>query len=654
MRARSILNVAAFLVLAIVWTRPLVFHLSSRIPHDPGDPVFNTWLLWWNAHAVPFSSRWWNAPVFYPMPGSIALSEHLAGLGIITTPVQLAGGSAVLAYNAAFLLSFALSGFFMFVLARELLSSSDADPFTVRAGALCAALAYGFGPYRAGQLAHIQVLTSQWMPLALLAMHRYIRTSRPGWLVVFAFAWMIQALSNGYYLMFFPVLLLLWLLWFMDWKHPRRTIALAITWVAASLPLVPMLMKYSAIQRTLGVARTPGEMALFSAKPASFLHAPEMLAFWRTSSESATTEDFLFPGLTIVVLLAAGAIAGVLRVRKDRQLARHSPFVFYLGAALLMWALACGPGDWWRPYTVLTWLPGFDALRVPARFAMLGSLCASVAGGLAFARVSMRAPRARIVIASVVVAGLCVDGWLRAMPLATPPGRVVLPEVRDAVALELPADQGDVDVGAMYRQTQHRLPLVNGYSGHTPPHYRILGMAIHRGDPSAILGIARGHALVISVNDARDPDGTLRRLVEGLPGIRAIGGSSGGAMFILPPPAVRRTAPAGEPWPAKISSTDGAVELDLGESRTVRTIGFPLRWHYAEIATRLTVDASNDGTNWSRVWDDWTGAPVIDAALLDPVLVPVRLTLPDVRSRYLRVGPAPRWMQHDITAYSPR
>ena len=29
----------------------------SRIPHDPGDPVLNIWILWWNAQAMPFTAR---------------------------------------------------------------------------------------------------------------------------------------------------------------------------------------------------------------------------------------------------------------------------------------------------------------------------------------------------------------------------------------------------------------------------------------------------------------------------------------------------------------------------------------------------------------------------------------------------------------------
>jgi hypothetical protein len=34
--------------------------------------------------------------------------------------------------------------------------------------------------------------------------------------------------------------------------------------------------------------------------------------------------------------------------------------------------------------------------------------------------------------------------------------------------------------------------------------------------------------------------------------------------------------------------------------------------------------------------------------------VPVRLTLPDVPARYIRVHPAPRWLEREIAAYAPR
>ena len=110
MNRRSAWALLLFCALSVVWTRPLGLHPASRIPNDPGDPVLNTYLLGWNATTPPFTGGWWDPPFFFPMRGALALSEHLAGLTIISSPVQLLGGSPVLAYNICFLASFALSG----------------------------------------------------------------------------------------------------------------------------------------------------------------------------------------------------------------------------------------------------------------------------------------------------------------------------------------------------------------------------------------------------------------------------------------------------------------------------------------------------------------------------------------------------------------
>ena len=664
MRGRAFRILLAFLVLAVVWTWPLARHLSSRIPHDPGDPIFNIWVLWWNAHAVPFTERWWNPPMFFPMRGALALSEHLAGIGLITTPLQLLHASPLAAYNIALILSFALSGFFTFLLVRRLIPP-QCDEVIRNVSALSAALAYGYGPYRAGQLAHLQVLTSQWMPLALLFMHAYMEEGHARWLACFAAAWIVQALSNGYYLLYFPVLIALWLVWFVDWRRRgSRGIALIGTFGGASLLLVPILIKYVAVQRGLRLVRTPGEMALFSARPGSFLTASGMLAFW-PSSPTLTTEEFLFPGVTPIVLVALGAMSLVWtrQRRRDahaRDLSTRSTFGFYAAAAVLMWALALGPATsdsvaWLRPYTLLTYLPGFDGLRVPARFAMLATLCVAVAAGIAF---SMIAPRSRnlLSLAGVIaLVGLVADGWMRAMPLLPPPGRTVLPVGANSAVLELPPDEGAVDVAAMYRQTQHGLPIINGYSGHTPPHYVILSIALRRGDPSVITELARGRSLAILVKQTFDPGGGMEALVRDLPGIESHGGSSGGQIYVLPALPARRVAPDGDMWTATVRETArDTIEIDLGQSRVVRTIGFPLRWHYREIDRRIAIHGSIDGQTWSTLWEDWTGGPALAAALIDPLEVPVRITVPDVTTRYLRVHPAPSWLRQELRVYGPK
>jgi hypothetical protein len=682
MRRCAVLIPGAFLALATVWTWPLARYLSSRIPHDPGDPILNIWLLWWNAHSVPFTDRWWSPPIFYPMRGALALSEHLAGIGLLATPLQWLHASALSAYNVAFILSFGLSAYFEFLLVRRLIPAST-SPETRSVAAICGALAYGFGPYRAGQLAHLQVLTSQWMPLALLAMHAYLDDGRRRWLLLFAAAWLVQALSNGYYLLFFPVLIGCWLGWFVDWRRaPSRGIAIATTWLGASLLLLPGLLQYADIQHRLGVGRSAAEMGIFSANLRSFFHASGMLALWR-SSETITTEDFLFPGAASVLLVLAGCIAaGRARVtgaesnfgapRPSRERAEapstgsggfsRSPLIFYLGAAVIMWALALGPAPsespivmLLHPYTLLAQLPGFNALRVPARFAMLATLCFATAAGLAFERVAPRANRLRWIVAGAVIAGLLADGWMRSMPLAFPPGQVMFPDAPQALLLALPANDGNTDVAAMYRQTVHGRPIVNGYSGHTPSHYRILSEALQRGDPSVIAELAKGRPLVITVNQGLDASGGLRRLVEALPGVLIEGGSSAGAMYVVPATPSARIAPLGDAWPGTIrpDGADGAA-IDLGQSRVVRTIGFALRWHYPELAHRLTIDGSLDGVTWVPLWEDWTGGPALAAALIDPSETPMRLTVPDLTVRYVRVRPAPAWMRREIRLYGPR
>jgi hypothetical protein len=643
-----------FTALAVLWTWPLGAYLASRIPHDPGDPVLNTYLLWWNAATMPFGARWWNPPFFYPMQGALALSEHLAGLAVISTPVQLLGGNPVLAYNLTLLASYALSAWFAYLLVRRLTGSSLAG--------LCAGIAYGFAPFRAGQLAHVQVLTSQWLPLQLLAMHAYLDDGRRRWLWLAGGAWLIQGLSNGYYLLFAPVLIGLWLGWFPRWRLPaRRALALLAALVIASLPFGPLLATYREVHDALGLTRGAMEIASFSAKPTSFLNPPHLLAFW-PPRHVPTEEDYLFPGLTVVVLIAACAVACVVRGRWRPAIRERSPFLFYSLAAVAMATLTFGPGEpdagaarWIRPYYWLSFLPGFDSLRVPARFAMFCTLCAAIAAGLAVGRLAPARRAARAIFVGAVLLGLAIDGWMEPMPLLPPPGRLMLSNVpADAAILELPLDEPLVSINAMYRALVHRRPLINGYSGHFPPHFRILTDALRRQDPSPLLELARGRPLVIIVNDRLDRAQHLRTLVESLPGIERAGSGSAGAMYVFAAQPRERVAASGTPLVAVPAELPRAhVLLDLGGQRTVRTLEFPLRSQYQELGARFAVEASVDGAGWTTVWEDWTGGRALAGALEDQRTVPFRIPLPDVSARYLRIHPAPEWLVRELKVLGP-
>ena len=291
---------------------------------------------------MPFTDAWWNAPMMWPMAGAMTLSEHLVGLEPRGNATATRRREPVTAYNVCFLLTFALSGFFAFLLGRRLTGSTFAG--------VCAGIAFGFAPYRASQLAHIQVLSAQWMPLALLGLHAYLSTGAKRWLVVFSVAWLLQALSNNYFLLFFPVLVVAWLAWFVDWRRaPRRGLAIIGAWVVASLPLLPVLLKYREVHEMLGLTRKVAEIRDYSAMPASFLHAAPLMKFWR-EGPAPTYEQYLFTGVTVVLLALAGLVLLVIKntqntgTRADRSTADRAPILFYAAATLLMGVLALGPG----------------------------------------------------------------------------------------------------------------------------------------------------------------------------------------------------------------------------------------------------------------------------------------------------------------------
>jgi hypothetical protein len=649
----ALLILALFAGLTIVWSWPLATQLSTRVAFDPGDPMLNTWILWWNSQAVPFTTTWWNPPIFYPMPGALALSEHLAGISPFTTPLLRLGASPALAYNAALLLSCTLSGFFAYLLVHRLTGST--------AAALCAGVAYAFAPFRAGQLSHLQVLTSQWMPLMLLALHGYVDGgSRRWWLALFGVAWILQSLSNGYYLLFTPALIGLWLLWFTIAPGKfRAAVHIVVAWMAASLVLLPVLLQYRRIHQALGLFRTRGEIEMFSARATSIFNPPPMLSLW-PERNVPVVEDFLFPGLTVVIVIAAGLLMMTRRTKQGAAPLRVA--LFYVFAAAVMAAMTLGPAapeagiaGWLKPYQWLMLLPGFDGVRVPARFGMLMALCLAIAGGLLLPVLLPARRTVRMLMVGVVLAGLMADGAIEPLTGSATPGRVELPNVPAGAVLELPPDDTVVNVGAMFRSIHHRLPLINGYSGYIPPHYAVLGQSLRRGDPSALLELARGRNLLLLVAERNDPAGDYRRMVEAIPGIQRRELSGAGWSYLLPAQPRERRAPGGAPHAFTTATLPRRhVVLDFGVPRTIRTLEFPLRDRYPELDSRIAIEASGDGNQWQTVWEHWTAGAVIAGALEDEVRVPVRFTLPDVPARYLRIHPASDWLIAELRISGPK
>ena len=189
---------AGYSALAIVLTFPLVLHLSSVVPHDTGDPMLSTAILWWNAHVLPLTPRWWDGFAFYPATGFMALSDHRLGESLLATPLQWLGCTPITAYNMTLLATFPLCAMAAHWLGFVVTKRHDA-------AAICG-VAYAFCPYRVAHLQHLELLGAFGMPAALAALHQSLQTHERRYLVVYAFALVLQGLCSSYYLLFFSVI----------------------------------------------------------------------------------------------------------------------------------------------------------------------------------------------------------------------------------------------------------------------------------------------------------------------------------------------------------------------------------------------------------------------------------------------------------------
>jgi hypothetical protein len=574
----------AYFVLAIVATWPLATGLARDVAWDLGDSLLNMWILSWDCEQILALLRgdvsrvatFFDANIFYPMPLTLAYSEHLLPQALQILPLYALTKNPILCYNLLFLSTIVLSGLGAYLLVRELTGSPLAG--------FVAGLLFAFAPYRLAQSPHLQVLSSQWMPFALYGLRRYFESRRMKPLLWAAVALAAQNLSCGYYLLYFAPFPVAYALWEMAGRHLLRD---GRTWLhmlaggslTAALTL-PVLVPYMELNQRLGMARSFNEVASYSADVYAYATGWITQPLWgRVMQAFPRAEGELFPGLIPVVLsliavafglmaahqrvpgetgrtrrvaiwflsLAAIAHLGLAfvvllerRVRIDLAIVelrasnvtqlllraaiafaavlvlspsarrRAAAFLrdrgfFVVALAAAVWlSLGPVPQTLGRPLELAApyrWLfehvPGFDGVRVPARFGMVVAFMLAVLGG--YGAAALARWRAGRWLTAAMAAAFLLEGTM--MPfvvnaIGTERGynsleprvyrparapRIYTDAVRalpPGVLAELPLGMPGFDLRAVYYSTVHWRKILNGYSGYNPPHYGQLAFAL--------------------------------------------------------------------------------------------------------------------------------------------------------------------------------
>ena len=533
-----------YLVLAMAYTWPLADQAerrSARSRRSAADHVAHVVVR--NAGRRAADRALVERPDLFPGAGIFGFSEHLLGLVPIAAPLTALTHQPLIGHNVAFIPTFVLSALGAHFLAYTITKRHDAVGGR-RRGVRVRAIPAGAGASHPGP----RVVLDAGLPRGAAPLRPAPR-ARDGPLIAVA-AWVMQALSCGYYLFFLGLLIALWFLWFAAGRWPVRRLAVAIAaFAAGALLLAPLLPRLPGHPPgTYGFKRSIGEIRAFSADVAGLLYASDELLVWgwvqrlpaagveplsgphdrgpgdvRDLSRSSVPHRHRraatdarpaasFTGLLVLLLIATRyparlrrlaadyrrGPAGVDRARRQAADAGARAALAWmaspaadagripspLGAGFLsLWPPSrCGCSRWapirpfmdqralyQAPYRWLMRLPGFDGLRVPARFWMMALVCLSVVAALTVDRLPGRARRSRRRAGRRRPAdrrlAARVPGVSRAELRPSPPGV--------AARLDLPIND-DTDAQALYQQMFDPVPLYNGFSGYVAPHYHAM------------------------------------------------------------------------------------------------------------------------------------------------------------------------------------
>jgi hypothetical protein len=461
----ALIAVAVYTALTVAVFWPLVSGISTR--GIPGDALGNIWALNWVSRHLTTPARLFEANIYYPQHQSLSATESLLAQSFVAAPLLSWGVSPLAAYNVVWLLTYPLSGLGAYLLARHASGS--------RAGAFLAGLAYAFSCYRLESAVHIQTVSIQWLPFALLFLMRSLGSPTVANLTAMGAAVLLQALSSGYYAALLAPFLAVALLMHVRTAPRQALIRVVATLALTALISAPAFLPYLRAQEALGLARKRQELIGWSALWTSYLRPSARGAFPTFAPLRRLFHEgpAYYPG-TAVVILAAAAL--VLRRRPVALFAALAATGVLLSLGP---EIAIGPFSIPGPYDALRALPGYRLLRTPYRMAPIALLALSVLAAVGWGSLAERFRSFRLWGWGLVALAACegtvlhAGGMFQTMPVPSAASHWLAQAARGTV-LEIPWSAYDGDY--IYDSIVHGQTMVNGWGAFAPPSSIHIGM----------------------------------------------------------------------------------------------------------------------------------------------------------------------------------
>lgn len=411
------LTIGFFVVLSMAWWWPLPLHLlDGQLERPPLDSAYNQWLLGWGAHALTTDPlHYFDANAYHPHAGVLAWGDHLFALALFMVPLRALFG-LVGAYNVLVLATTAASAYTCSLLLRLLTRR--------RAISVLGGVLWSCSFYRVLEYSHIQTLSTWAIPLVFLFAEHIRRRGRLGHVGGLAIsAWFVLA-TNVYLGVYTVLSFAVYALVVVVVRRPPdvRTLArLGCAWLVALLFALPLYVPGIRLQATRDIVRSVDDQSPATLEAFRLLPPPGQMAQiasdW-VGERLVYRSNYATPGVVLLSLLVLGMF-----LRRRRRRTSPEPWgerrvaVGFGAVALFAFVSAQGPVLRWYGRELVTnpvflaayhLVPGYDALRIPHRWLLLGFLGLAVAAATVAAPLLDRLPRAVRIVAVVVASGITI------------------------------------------------------------------------------------------------------------------------------------------------------------------------------------------------------------------------------------------------------
>lgn len=494
---KIVFSLFGYILIAILFTYPLIFKITSHLPGVPGDVYQFIWAFWhFKKSLLAGINPYVTELMFYPLITNLILHTWTPAKCLMAMPISTLTGNWIFSYNLLFLFSFVASALGAFLLVLRYTT----NPLLAFAGGVI----FAFAPNQMAHAhGHLNIISTEAIPWLVLIWQNYEKKFRYSTLVGLVLLAVYQFLCEYQLFIFIMMLLFVYIIYKSKTnitQYKNEVIKLLPPLAGFFVLLAPFWLMAITVLGEYNVMAIHGPrwgMAdRFSIDVLHLIMPSGLHPIWGQLVESLSqainlpaqgAERNAFLGYLVIAFIII-ALIKCWHIKAVR-------FWSFAGAVFLV--LAFGPllkvanisinsipGLYLfsfhgikvilpMPYTLIHYLPVLNGMRIPARFIIMTILSASILFAIA-GDYLMRSLKMGIVKKYILSIGIVVIVLFEYLPAPFPVFKPVTPQVYDIIkqdekidniVLDFPAAPWDwTDIDSLYNQTYHEHKIVGGWT----------------------------------------------------------------------------------------------------------------------------------------------------------------------------------------------